>query len=318
MSLSYWPKGVQKKRPPRLVWEDDTDMPPPQSPSNNSCASSAVSVISERTKAVRAQYFFERRLLFVCTCLVGVAIVVWIASISTDFWFVVDGGEKGLWINETKRFFVRSHSGLFKYCRMAIGNATAGGKTTPKPPTAPTVDPSVEETATPLGNGTETSPRMLFYRKCKWHDVFPSDTKVKGDPMLDMAILNYTRTEIMFSIISLLVMTMGLFFSIYTFNNPRYTFKRLAGGIHFISCLSIFVVIEILMQSITYEKEFLPVVHPPKATYHYGWSYHLAWFVFLLNLFAGCAFMWYSKKRKRDKAPNEEVAMADEPTIIGR
>ncbi|KAG8317437.1 hypothetical protein J6590_026587 [Homalodisca vitripennis] len=136
--------------------------------------------------------------------------------------------------------------------------------------------------------------------------------------MLDMAILNYTRTEIMFSIISLCVMIMGLFFSIYTFNNPRYTFKRLAGGIHFISALSVFVVIEILMQSIDYEKEFLPVVHPPNATHYYGYSYMLAWTVFLMNLTAGCSFMWYSKKRKGDKAPNEEVAMADEPTIIGR
>lgn len=54
--------------------------------------------------------------------------------------------------------------------------------------------------------------------------------------------------------------------------------------------LSIFVVIEILTQSIDYEKENLPVVHPPKSSYHYGYSYILAWIVFLLNIFSGILY----------------------------
>lgn len=78
------------------------------------------------------------------------------------------------------------------------------------------------------------------------------------------------------------------------------------------------VVIEVLINSITYEKENLHVVHPRGSEYHYGYSYVLAWIVFALNLFAGISFVWYSKKRKGSKAPNEEIAMADEPTIIGR
>ncbi|KAG8317435.1 hypothetical protein J6590_026585 [Homalodisca vitripennis] len=84
--------------------------------SDLSAASSAVSVVSERTKAIRDQYYFERRLLFFCTILVGVAIIVWAISISTNFWFIIDGGD-GIWINETKRYFLKSHSGLFKLCR---------------------------------------------------------------------------------------------------------------------------------------------------------------------------------------------------------
>ena len=78
------------------------------------------------------------------------------------------------------------------------------------------------------------------------------------------------------------------------------------------------VVIQVLLSSIEFQKHYMFDIHPPNAITCYGFSLVLAWLVFIINLMSGCAFMLFSKKRKRDKAPTEEIAMADEPTIIGR
>lgn len=78
------------------------------------------------------------------------------------------------------------------------------------------------------------------------------------------------------------------------------------------------VVIQVLLSAIEYERNHVFETFPKDALMKYDYSLILAWIVFLCNLASGLAFMLFSRKRKRDKAPTEEIAMADEPTIIGR
>ncbi|XP_076303130.1 transmembrane protein 114-like [Lasioglossum baleicum] len=246
--------------------------------------------MASRMKALYNQVIFERRILLGCTVLVGLSVCIWLVAIGTDHWFAIDSPSKeGLPIGDPAkgRRLIHKHMGLWSGCVEGI---------LPK---------------------SQNSTEMIPFKECKNLDLFPSEKQFKLNPGLN-TVVNYSRTQVSFAIISLFVMIMGFFFSIYTFRNPRYMFKRLAGGIHFISAACNMVVIQVLFSSIEFESKHLHASLPTDAMVRYDFSLILAWIVFLCNLLAGCAFMLFSRKRKREKAPTEEIAMADEPTIIGR
>lgn len=82
---------------------------------------------SNREKDLSRKLMVERRVLFACTIMIGLSVMLWIAAICTDWWFTVSGGPNGIYVNETKRFFLHSNSGLWRICRTSYANTTVGG-----------------------------------------------------------------------------------------------------------------------------------------------------------------------------------------------
>ncbi|XP_013787489.1 transmembrane protein 114-like, partial [Limulus polyphemus] len=230
----------------------------------------------------------EQRALVCFTLGSTIAVILWIIAMSTDYWFTVSSPDSGgLYVNKTRIIFLYSHSGLWRICRTQIINKTS-----------------------------ENDP--VSKTECHYHNLFPSNKEIDKNPELDRTIMDYTRTETAFSVISLCLMLMGVGFSVYTFTEPRYMFKRLAGGVHFITAATVLVVIEVLTNSVRYEEHFLRVRHPKGSIWRYGYSFGLAWVVFSVYLSSGCAFIIFSRKRKGDKAADEYHAREDEPNILGR
>ncbi|KAH0952074.1 hypothetical protein HN011_008386 [Eciton burchellii] len=248
--------------------------------------------MASRMKALYNQIIFERRILLGCTILVGLSTFVWSVAIGTDHWYTLKSpDDKGLplgGIANAGKKLIYKHMGLWKGCITGLTPESAN------------------------------STNLVPFEKCEYLNMFPTEIQIKLDPSVDPTMLTYFRTQVSFALISLFVMIMGFCFSVYTFLNPRYMFKRLAGGIHFITAACNMAVIQVLLSSIEYESNHVLENFPKGALMRYHFSLVLAWIVFLCNFMAGFIFMLFSRKRKRDKAPTEEIAMADEPTIIGR
>ncbi|KAJ8728073.1 hypothetical protein PYW08_016458 [Mythimna loreyi] len=251
--------------------------------------STASSVGAAERRPLLQALVIERRILFGCTCFTGLCTFLWIAAVCTKKWVHIEGGN-GIYL-PTERYFMSSDTGVWEMCRYLF-------------------EP-LNKTAPPQLNITGLE--GVIKTRCTNYLAPP----VLLDRAYDVNIANYVRTMISFGIISLFVMAMGCGFSMYTFKNPRYMFKRLAAGIHFISTSCTFVVVQVMMSSVEDMKKKV-IIYPDKAYHYYNISFFLAWFVVLVNFFAAASFLWYSRKRKGDKAATDELAMADEPTIIGR
>ncbi|KAJ8681767.1 hypothetical protein QAD02_017559 [Eretmocerus hayati] len=254
--------------------------------------------MSNRMKALYSEVVFERRILLACMVLLGLSIIAWTVAMGTNYWLVASSPEDKLILmgevgmhNGTK-VFLGGQSGLFRSCNWGYTQIFRSNGTTERHP----------------------------FKDCNKHDLFPPEMKQKSERRADedATLINYHRADVSFAIISMFIMLMGFGFSVYTFRNPRYTFKRLAGGIHFITCACVMMVIQVKLALAEYGGKKEHWLFPRGSDVTYGFSFWLAWIVFSCNLLVGFCFMIFSRKRKRDRAPNDEMSMADEPTIIGR
>jgi len=239
---------------------------------------SAAARMAANEKAAR-RVALERRILLFCTVFMLIGLVFWITSMSTAYWNRVDGGKLGVKVPKTGRFLKSSHNGLWSSCRITFDN--------------------------------KTRPIKLIHR-CQPLDLFPKNKDY------NKTFLDYQRTAAGFSVIALMVMLMGLAFSLYTFFETRYMYKRLAAGCQMVTAGCILICLEVSTARMKYEAHNLPNRIPPGATWTFGFSYILAWITFLSQLTACIAFAICSKKKKKDKAPDDQFAIEEEPTIIGR
>jgi len=220
----------------------------------------------------------ERRVLLGVTFFMLIGLGLWIIAMSTAYWNRVDGG-KGVKVPKTGRYLLSAHNGLWSSCRITLQN--------------------------------ETKPIQKIHR-CQWLDLFPKNKD------FNKTFLDYQRTAAGFSIIALMIMLMGLAFAFYTFFETRYMYKRLAAGCQMVAAMCILICLEVSTARMKYETHNLPNRMPAGATWTFGFSYILAWITFLSQLTACLAFAICSKKKKKDKAPDDQFAIEEEPTVIGR
>jgi ABC-type xylose transport system permease subunit len=147
---------------------------------------------------------------------------------------------------------------------------------------------------------------------------FPTTQDVQKDAEVDDEILDFSRSETAFAMISILLAALANAFAVYSMKQFRYMFKRLAAMLYLITAFCIVVCLEVFKYSIEYEREKLPARHPKGSEISFDWSYGLCWVVFVIYIVAPIVMFITSRKRKGDKARTEGEAMENEPVILGR
>ncbi|CAK9290795.1 unnamed protein product [Gordionus sp. m RMFG-2023] len=148
--------------------------------------------------------------------------------------------------------------------------------------------------------------------------MFPSKEEIAENPRTDETSLHYSRAEGAFAVITIFIMAISHIFSIYTFKEPRFMFKRLAGFLYFLAAANCFVTIEMVISSHLYEEKHLPVAYPKLAIMHYGYSFYFTCLALSIYILASITFLIYSHKRKEDKALSDEEAIENRPMKIRR
>jgi len=227
-----------------------------------------------------AAYMFQLRLLMTITMLCCLSAVVWLVALVTDHWILVDTS-KGTDPNPP---FGHSHAGLWRICFYPVSSANTT---------------------------TDDEP-------CSYHNLDPAGDELRSDPDVANTIIDYRRSVMALAVLSTLIMVMGVAFSFYVFCNKRYTFKRLAAGIHFLTASMTMVLIQVVLGGAEYARERLPSRYPDGSVWEYGYSFYLAYSVFGVFALAFLVFMATSGRVKGDRAATDELDMADKHVAMGR
>lgn len=217
----------------------------------------------------------DRRILIFITFLCCIASILWIVSLSTDFWVIVDTVPKN---SNDSTAVLKSHLGVWRGCitnRQRINESTS----------------------------------IVDTDGCSYHNLEQDDHELKAKPSIARTIVDYRRTIVALAGLSLLCHIMSISFSMYTFRNSRYTFKRLAGCMHLITAATTFVLIEVVSNGADFSRAHLLSVFPVGTVWHHGFSYYLAWYVCFQYGMAGLTFLVCSRKRKSLNIMKEDGTM---------
>lgn len=82
----------------------------------------------------------------------------------------------------------------------------------------------------------EAKLKILYVVECAYFSIFLSSRdEANGPDTLNEHVIDYTRAQICFAFISVLLMTMTIVAAFYTFKNSRYVYKRLAACLYFMT-----------------------------------------------------------------------------------
>lgn len=215
----------------------------------------------------------------------GIGLLLHIISLSTPGWIILELPE-ALHRNGSNKWLYEAHSGLWETCRMEKSNHT-----------------------------DENEPKSSV---CESLAMFQSRHNLSNHPEVDDGYLDYRITSAAFSIVGLILLICAMIFGIYSTINQRYMIKRVASLLFIMCAACVLVCIEVLMTSNAHAAARLPERVPAGSYLHYGYSFFLAWMVFVIELIVGCKFIISSAKLKGEDASSPEMAEANVPVELGR
>ena len=208
------------------------------------------------------QILYERRLLILVTLFAGVGVFMWLFSLSTDYWVVIMASDPaGIVLpraNPMGQTYLWSHSGLWRVCLVFNSTESAGAGSA-----------------------------WRLRTECSYNS-FSEDT--------DIADFERAELAMCFVVVGLILVAAG--FSIYSLIHPRYTYKRIAAALHLLTALCLVALIEMVKSTPHLTQHDIQGVVLENSVVFYGYSYLMAWVVFIIFVISSIAFFVGSRKRK--------------------